>query len=287
MNRSTLEEKIMCRALRFAASFVLVLSLAGTTSAADVIWDGDGADGLWSTTDNWRTNALPTDADDAIVNTEPGPVIDATVTADALDVILGNADGETGRITMTGGTLTVHKTGSGGPGLWIGNRGIGYLDMSGGEIVADNVYLPRNVPGQGYMTMSDGSVTAGNTFTLGLHGGEYGEFTMTGGAVHVAKMFRCADIGNALIIANAIAISEGKYTKQQAVDVLTDLQALLADPIPYALFRRHVYKKIEQYPGLYEISEIYFAELAGRQMMFKADREMLIDWIGDRIRALK
>jgi len=199
MNRSTLEEKIMCRALRFAASLVLLLGLAGTASAADVIWDGDGEDGLWSTTDNWRTNALPTDADNALINTEPGPVIDATVTADGRDVIIANADGETGRITMTGGTLTAHRTGSGGPGLWIGNRGIGYLDMSGGAIVADNVYLPRNVPGQGHMTMSDGSVTAGNTFTLGLHGGEYGEFTMTGGTVHVAKMFRCADIGSALM----------------------------------------------------------------------------------------
>jgi len=207
MNRSTLEEKIMCRALCFAASFVMVLGLAGLASAADVIWDGDGTDGLWSTPANWSTNALPTDADKAIINLEPGAVIDAAVTADALEVILGNADGETGRITMTGGTLTAHKTGSGGPGLLVGNRGVGYFDMSGGAIVADNVYLPRNVPGQGYMTMSDGSVTIGNTFTLGLHGGEYGEFTMTGGTVQVAKMFRCADIGRALMTVSGGAVT--------------------------------------------------------------------------------
>ncbi len=187
----------MCRQLRLLAAFVLVLGLVGTASAADVTWDGEGPDSLWSTGINWNPNVLPTDADDAYINMEAGPVIDATVTADALDVIIGNADGQSGRITMTGGTLTVHKTGSGGPGLWIGNRGIGYFEMSGGTVVADNVYLPRNAGGLGFMTMSDGSITTGATFTLGLHHNEYGELNMSGGTVEVGSIFRCSDYGAA------------------------------------------------------------------------------------------
>lgn len=185
----------MCRALRFLTLSLLVLAVVGPASAADLNWTGAGADSLWSTAQNWSPARPPTDADDAYINAEPGALIDTSVTADALDVIVGNASGEVGRITMTGGALTVHKTGSGGPGLWVGNRGIGYFDMTGGTISADNLYLPRNTGGQGFMTMSDGSITIGATITLGLHHTEYGELNVSGGAVDVTGMFRCSDYG--------------------------------------------------------------------------------------------
>ncbi len=185
----------MCRTLRILTLTILITTLAGSTLAADITWDDGGTDSLWSTSMNWDPGRVPAADDDAYINIEPGAVIDASVTADALDVIIGNADGDIGRLTMTGGLLTVHKTGSGGPGLWIANRGIGYFDMSGGTVWADNVYLARNPSGQGYMTMSDGSVTVGATFTLGLHHNEYGEVNMSGGTVEVASMFRCSDYG--------------------------------------------------------------------------------------------
>lgn len=187
----------MYRRLLTLTSVVLVLALVNTASAQT--WDGGGADDLWSTAANWDPDALPTAADDATVNSDPGALIDASVTADALNVIIGAASGDIGRVTMTGGTLTAHKTGSGGPGLWIGNRGIGYFDMSGGTLSADNVYAPRNVAGQGYMTLTGGSVTTGASFTLGLHHGEYGELIMTGGTVEVGSMFRCPDMGAAYL----------------------------------------------------------------------------------------
>jgi hypothetical protein len=100
---------------------------------------------------------------------------------------------------MTGGSLTVHQTGGGGPGLWISNQGTGYFDMSGGTITAEHVYLPRNSPGKGYMTMSDGAITTGQSLTLGLHSGEYGELNMTGGTINVGTMFRCSDMGQAVL----------------------------------------------------------------------------------------
>ena len=189
----------MCKRCVFLILFVSVMGLAGNTSAAVLSWDDSGPDSLWSTAANWSSNTVPTAEDDAIIEMDPGAIIDAGVMANALNVKIADAADSTGRITMTGGMLTVHQTGSGGPGLWISNRGTGYFDMSGGTIVADNVYLPRNVPGVGYMTLSKGSITAGQTYTLGLHSGEYGELTMTGGTIHVGSMFRCADLGQALV----------------------------------------------------------------------------------------
>ncbi|MBC8218064.1 MAG: hypothetical protein H8E73_06325, partial [Planctomycetes bacterium] len=178
---------------------VLVLGLVGNALAADVSWDDDGTDNLWSTAANWSSDTVPTAGDDAIIEMDPGATIDATVTADALNVRIADAAGSTGRVVMTGGSLTVHQTGGGGPGLWISNRGTGYFDMSGGTIVAEHVYLPRNSPGKGYMTMSGGTITTGQSLTLGLHDGEYGELNMSGGTINVGTMFRCPDVGQAVL----------------------------------------------------------------------------------------
>ena len=42
------------------ASFVLVLGLVVEVQAATVHWTGNGADGLWSTPENWSSGAPPT-----------------------------------------------------------------------------------------------------------------------------------------------------------------------------------------------------------------------------------
>ena len=178
---------------------VLMLSLVANVSAADISWDAGGTDSLWNTVANWDGDTIPTDSDNAIIEMDPGAIIDDTVTADAFNVIIADAAGSTGRLTMTGGSLTVHQTGSGGPGLWIGNLGTGYFDMRGGTITAEHVYLPRTSPGKGYMTMSNGSITTGQSLTLGLHSGEYGELNMSGGTINVGTMFRCSDMGQAVL----------------------------------------------------------------------------------------
>ena len=179
--------------------FIVLVGLAGNASAADISWDGGGTDSLWSTAANWDGDAVPKAGDDAIIETDPGATIDDSVTAEADNVRIADAAGSTGRVVMTGGSLTAHQTGSGGPGLWISNRGTGYFDMSGGTITAEHVYLPRNAPGQSYMTMTDGSITIGQTLTLGLHDGEYGELNMSGGTINVGTMFRCPDNGQAVL----------------------------------------------------------------------------------------
>jgi hypothetical protein len=189
----------MCKRWVSLILFVSVVGLAGNAPAADISWDGSGTDSLWSTAANWAGDAVPTASDDAIIEMDPGATIDDSVKADAANVRIADTAGSTGRVVMTGGTLTVHQTGSGGPGLWISNTGTGYFDMSGGTVSAEHVYLPRNPPGQAYMTMSGGTVTVGQTFTLGLHAGEYGELNMSGGTINVASMFRCPDNGQAVL----------------------------------------------------------------------------------------
>jgi hypothetical protein len=189
----------MCKEFARFILIVLVLGLAHNVSAADVSWDDGGTDSLWSTAANWAGDTVPMASDDAIIEMYPGAIIDATVTANAYNVRIADAAGSTGRVVMTGGSLTVHQTGSGGPGLWISNQGTGYFDMSGGTITAEHVYLPRNSPGKGYMTMSDGTITTGQSLTLGLHSGEYGELNMSGGTINVGTMFRCSDMGQAVL----------------------------------------------------------------------------------------
>jgi len=189
----------MCKRLVCFVLFVLVTGLAGNATGAEITWDGDGTDSLWSTAANWAGDTVPTASDDAIIEMDPGAIIDDSVKADAANVRIADAEGSTGRVVMTGGTLTVHQTGSGGPGLWIANRGTGYFDMSGGTITAEHVYLPRNAPGQSYMTMSGGTITTGQSLTLGLHDGEYGELNISGGTINVGTMFRCPDGGQAVL----------------------------------------------------------------------------------------
>jgi hypothetical protein len=189
----------MCKRLVSLTLFVSVIGLTSSAPAADISWDGEGTDSLWSTAANWAGDAVPTAGDDAIIEMDPGATIDDSVAADAYNVRIADAEGSTGRVVMTGGSLTVHQTGSGGPGLWISNRGTGYFDMNGGTITAEHVYLPRNPPGQSYMTMSGGTITIGQSLTLGLHNGEYGELNISGGTINVGTMFRCPDGGQAVL----------------------------------------------------------------------------------------
>jgi len=132
----------MCKRWVSLILFVSVMGLVSNAPAADISWDGDGTDSLWSTAANWAGDTVPAAGDDAIIEMDPGATIDDSVTADADNVRIADAEGSTGRVVMTGGSLTVHQTGSGGPGLWISNQGTGYFDMSGGTITAEHVYLP-------------------------------------------------------------------------------------------------------------------------------------------------
>jgi len=98
---------------------------------------------------------------------------------------------------------------------------------------------------------------------------------------------RLEDIGNGFIIANAISIGQGYYTKEQARNVLSELQDALMNPITWALFSDIVKDKIDKYPGLLEIAEGYFEVLVqDYTQIYDADRTILVEWLSKQIAIL-
>jgi len=165
----------MFRKLICLVSFVLVLSLMGDVQAAVVNWTGNGADDLWITPENWSSGAPPTAADKFRITTQPGPTI-VNEGAVGLDGWIGA--GETGDLTMDGGTLTtssfivVARQASAqgtlnmisgditaGGNLYVGHTGVGAVNMTGGTITAPTIVLPHN--GAGHVNLDGGILSAG------------------------------------------------------------------------------------------------------------------------------
>lgn len=98
---------------------------------------------------------------------------------------------------------------------------------------------------------------------------------------------RLEDVGNVLIIANAIAIGEGAYSIEQAIDVMKKIRALLDDPISYIGFKNGLKSTMTKYPGLIEIGSIYIDQFTGTRLMSNTDSEMLITFLDNRIKNME
>ena len=181
---------------KFAAilCLTLVLGLCGLSFGADFVWTGgSGVDFFWDTPANWNPSGVPQSADFAHSNTT-GP--EHPVIADGMDVVAAKLyvgkdlaapfEGESGELTMTGGTLACRfffcsvKAGdfgvfhmSGGAinqndtstpfSFAIGNYGDGTVNMTGGQI---NVATALRMPGK---SRTEG--TGGGKAILNLDGG--------------------------------------------------------------------------------------------------------------------
>jgi len=99
---------------------------------------------------------------------------------------------------------------------------------------------------------------------------------------------RLEDMGTVLILANMVAIKEGLYTKADAIDVLSELHALLdKGALSYVMYRKEIYKYIADYPGLISVAEEYLSQFAGYyQFIYTKDRDILRGWIDKRIAEL-
>jgi hypothetical protein len=98
---------------------------------------------------------------------------------------------------------------------------------------------------------------------------------------------RIEDIGNGLIIANAVAIGQGVYTKDEALKVMKEIRAVLDNPVSNAFFKAQVYLKVDTYPGLLEVASAYFSELGSlTQMMYAEDRRLLVGFLDQQIKIL-
>ncbi len=85
-------------------------------------------------------------------------------------------------------------------------------------------------------------------------------------------------VANALIIANAIMIGEGVYSRAQAIEVLSDLLTILERPVSYRYFRLELLNALDKYPGLILVANSYINQFTMPQIMFKRDRGY-IQWI--------
>lgn len=95
------------------------------------------------------------------------------------------------------------------------------------------------------------------------------------------------EVGAVLIAANSVAIGEGAYSAEDAVEVLTDLQDLLKNPVSYLFFRSRVKKAVDKYPALFTIADQYLNAVASPRIMHNFDRAILRSWLNARIRELK
>ena len=99
---------------------------------------------------------------------------------------------------------------------------------------------------------------------------------------------RLEDIGAGLIIANAVAIGEGLYTKQEALEVVQALRSILDNPVSYVYFRDEVYRYVNAYPGLLEVATAYFNDIGSlTQVMYAKDRAILSEFLDQQIQGLK
>jgi len=190
---------IMCaKKLIYLASFVLVLGLVVDVQAAVLNWNGNGADDLWSTPENWSTGTVPTAADKARIQVVPGARI-VNEGAVALDSWVGA--GQSGDLTVDGGTLTtsnfivvgriasvegtlnmISGTITAGGTLYAGHQGSGTINMTGGTITAANLFIASNATGIGHVNLYGGVI---NTVNLSMRGqaGAVGTMDVGGGTL--------------------------------------------------------------------------------------------------------
>lgn len=100
------------------------------------------------------------------------------------------------------------------------------------------------------------------------------------------KNIRLEDIGNGLILVNAVAISEGVYTRGDAKHVLEKLSQALDGPVTYVLFKDQIIKYTNAYPGLLDVAMVYLDEFSLSKRMYEADRDILKTWLTSRIKSL-
>ena len=168
----------MFRKMICLVSLVLVLGLVGDVQAID--WTDGGPDHLWSTPTNWDTGTVPTSSDEVVINLVPGPIIDPNVDAVAGGLKLGYA-GQTGELTMDGGTLTLEWSNIGEDddgygtvnmnsgtitidGLTVGDWGSGTINMTGGTIIVGDDFMIAgdSSTATGHVNLDGGTITAGN-----------------------------------------------------------------------------------------------------------------------------
>ncbi|NQT52605.1 PEP-CTERM sorting domain-containing protein, partial [bacterium] len=158
-------------------------TLAVVSTTQDRLWDG--ANGVWTTATDWTENAVPTALQDAHINNGGTVVIATGMAAICQSLAVGQHEGHTGQLDVTGGSLTI------GQDLIVGTAGVGSVAISDGAVTAGQV----GVGAGSSLSLAGGSLTAQALFvsegsTFDFTGGHlflmecYGDLANAGGTLH-------------------------------------------------------------------------------------------------------
>jgi hypothetical protein len=170
-------------------SAVLFVFLSSVCPAAYIQWDGGAGTTNWNAAQNWNGDVIPGTADKAGFKTATGAVVATTVptfmqmtlgsnqgngilTVQPGAVInctdtwaMGQSSGETGTLNISGGNITV------GSWFYVGNAGIGTVNMTGGSINVSALFSIAFAAGStGTVNLDSGTITAA-TFSMAPGGG--------------------------------------------------------------------------------------------------------------------
>ena len=98
---------------------------------------------------------------------------------------------------------------------------------------------------------------------------------------------RLENVGNMLIIVNAIAIGEGAYSKQDALHALEGLREFIDSSVSYVLVKSKALEIVDKYPGLFTLTELYLQGFDSTSLLSAKDQRILTTWLDNRIRSLK
>ena len=191
---------------------LLTAMLLGTTAlvafpvapaSAQSVWDGSTS-GDWNTDTNWDTDAVPTGADDVVIDdiSVNAPVIGNGVNASVDAMRVGDVG--TGALTVTGtGELTT------GGHLDVGADGTGsVIVQSGGAIFSDYATIGYGIAGDGEVTVTGaGSTWFSNGFSVGYEG--TGSFTVSDGGDILGEVWIGDNTGSGTVLVTG---ADSKWT---------------------------------------------------------------------------
>ncbi|MHC4531047.1 MAG: LamG-like jellyroll fold domain-containing protein [Planctomycetota bacterium] len=186
----------MSKKIPFLISFVLLLSLVGTASAATLTWDKDGGLGtrLWDDANCWDKTgpaSAPTAGDTAVIDDlftddANGPIIQAGIDAACNILSMGNAAlpavGDA-VLTMTGGTLTTGDNMS----VAYDVAGSARFDLSAGDVnIAEDLFIAYDGTANGTVNMTGGTIIIGQDIEIAEYGNSSGTLNISAGTIDVA-----------------------------------------------------------------------------------------------------
>jgi len=170
--------------LIYLISFVVALSMVGTTLGADFVWDNSSGDSLWSNPENWDLNKIPDAGDAVYINWRSDPtevIIDAETEARFESVTVSN-DSVGGQdyvhLHMTGGTL------SAGNLIRIGREQLGMFTIDDGDVTCSAFQLGRKDPSKGVVNINGGTVTVSTNTRVPRGGSQGSELHLNGGILY-------------------------------------------------------------------------------------------------------